>query len=285
MTYAKKGLFFRLKDSLFCFYKFGILMKEKRRKQLEAFGRLLDIMDDLREKCPWDRKQTMQTLRPLTIEELYELTDAILEQDTQEIKKELGDILLHIVFYAKIASETQSFDIEDVINAICEKLIERHPHIYGNISVENEEQVKQNWEKIKLQKGSKGVHAGVPKSLPSLVKAYRIQEKAAGVGFDWSHKEEVWRKFEEEVAELQREVARNNYAMAEKEMGDVFFSLVNYARFLGINPENALSLTNEKFLQRFKFLETKAQEQGKDITELSIGQMNELWEASKKFFP
>lgn len=260
-------------------------MKEKRRKQLEAFGRLLDIMDDLREKCPWDRKQTMQTLRPLTIEELYELTDAILEQDTQEIKKELGDILLHIVFYAKIASETQSFDIEDVINAICEKLIERHPHIYGNISVENEEQVKQNWEKIKLQKGSKGVHAGVPKSLPSLVKAYRIQEKAAGVGFDWSHKEEVWHKFEEEVAELQREVARNNHAMAEKEMGDVFFSLVNYARFLGINPENALSLTNEKFLQRFKFLETKAQEQGKDITELSIGQMNELWEASKKFFP
>ena len=260
-------------------------MKEKRQKQLEAFGRLLDIMDDLREKCPWDRKQTLQTLRPLTIEELYELTDAILEQDTQEIKKELGDILLHIVFYAKIASETQSFDIEDVINAICEKLIERHPHIYGNISVENEEQVKQNWEKIKLQKGSKGVHAGVPKSLPSLVKAYRIQEKAAGVGFDWSHKEEVWRKFEEEVAELQREVARNNHAMAEKEMGDVFFSLVNYARFLGINPENALSLTNEKFLQRFKFLETKAQEQGKDITELSIGQMNELWEASKKFFP
>ena len=285
MTYAKKGLFFHLKDSLFCFYKFGILMKEKRQKQLEAFGRLLDIMDDLREKCPWDRKQTMQTLRPLTIEELYELTDAILEQDTQEIKKELGDILLHIVFYAKIASETQSFDIEDVINAICEKLIERHPHIYGNISVENEEQVKQNWEKIKLQKGSKGVHAGVPKSLPSLVKAYRIQEKAAGVGFDWSHKEEVWHKFEEEVAELQREVARNNHAMAEKEMGDVFFSLVNYARFLGINPENALSLTNEKFLQRFKFLETKAQEQGKDITELSIGQMNELWEDSKKFFP
>ena len=281
----KKGYSFTWRIAFFCVYKFGILMKEKKQKQLEAFGRLLDIMDDLREKCPWDRKQTMQTLRPLTIEELYELTDAILEQDTQEIKKELGDILLHIVFYAKIASETQSFDIEDVINAICEKLIERHPHIYGNISVENEEQVKQNWEKIKLQKGSKGVHAGVPKSLPSLVKAYRIQEKAAGVGFDWSHKEEVWRKFEEEVAELQREVARNNHAMVEKEMGDVFFSLVNYARFLGINPENALSLTNEKFLQRFKFLETKAQEQGKDITELSIGQMNELWEASKKFFP
>ena len=172
-------------------------MKENRQKQLEAFARLLDIMDDLREKCPWDRKQTMQTLRPLTIEELYELTDAILEENTQEIKKELGDILLHIVFYAKIASETQSFDIEDVINAICDKLIERHPHIYGDISVENEEQVKQNWEKIKLQKGSKGVLSGVPKSLPSLVKAYRIQEKVAGVGFDWRHRRDVCEKFKE----------------------------------------------------------------------------------------
>lgn len=262
-----------------------IIMKEKRQKQLKAFERLLDIMDDLREKCPWDKKQTMQTLRPLTIEELYELTDAILEENTQEIKKELGDMLLHIIFYAKIASETQSFDIEDVINAICEKLIERHPHIYGDVSVENEEQVKQNWEKIKLQKGSKGVHAGVPKSLPSLVKAYRIQEKAAGVGFDWKHPQEVWQKFKEEVDELQREVARNNHALVEKEMGDVFFSLVNYARFLGINPDNALSLTNEKFLQRFSFIETKAQEQGKAITELSLEQMNELWKASKKFFP
>ena len=260
-------------------------MKTSRQKQLEAFGRLLDIMDDLREKCPWDRKQTMQTLRPLTIEELYELTDAILEEDYQEVKKELGDILLHIVFYAKIASETQLFDIEQVIDAICEKLIERHPHIYGNISVDNEEQVKQNWEKIKLQKGSKGVLSGVPKSLPSLVKAYRIQEKVAGVGFDWQYKEEVWEKFKEEVAELEKEVQQNNHALAEKEMGDVFFSLVNYAHFLKINPENALSLTNEKFIQRFQYLESKAKEQGIEITELSLQEMNHLWEASKQYFP
>lgn len=260
-------------------------MKTSRQKQLEAFGRLLDIMDDLREKCPWDRKQTMQTLRPLTIEELYELTDAILEEDYQEVKKELGDILLHIIFYAKIASETQLFDIEQVIDAICEKLIERHPHIYGNISVDNEEQVKQNWEKIKLQKGSKGVLSGVPKSLPSLVKAYRIQEKVAGVGFDWQYKEEVWEKFKEEVAELEKEVQQNNHALAEKEMGDVFFSLVNYARFLKINPENALSLTNEKFIQRFQYLESKAKEQGIEITELSLQEMNHLWEASKQYFP
>ena len=260
-------------------------MKTSRQKQLEAFGRLLDIMDDLREKCPWDRKQTMQTLRPLTIEELYELTDAILEDDYQEVKKELGDILLHIVFYAKIASETLLFDIEQVIDAICEKLIERHPHIYGNISVDNEEQVKQNWEKIKLQKGSKGVLSGVPKSLPSLVKAYRIQEKVAGVGFDWQYKEEVWEKFKEEVAELEKEVQQNNHALAEKEMGDVFFSLVNYARFLKINPENALSLTNEKFIQRFQYLESKAKEQGIEITELSLQEMNHLWEASKQYFP
>ena len=260
-------------------------MKASRQKQLEAFGRLLDIMDDLREKCPWDRKQTMQTLRPLTIEELYELTDAILEEDYQEVKKELGDILLHIIFYAKIASETQLFDIEQVIDAICEKLIERHPHIYGNISVDNEEQVKQNWEKIKLQKGSKGVLSGVPKSLPSLVKAYRIQEKVAGVGFDWQYKEEVWEKFKEEVAELEKEVQQNNHALAEKEMGDVFFSLVNYARFLKINPENALSLTNEKFIQRFQYLESKAKEQGLEITELSLQEMNLLWEASKQYFP
>ena len=260
-------------------------MKTSRQKQLEAFGRLLDIMDDLREKCPWDRKQTMQTLRPLTIEELYELTDAILGEDYQEVKKELGDILLHIIFYSKIASETQLFDIEQVIDAICEKLIERHPHIYGNISVDNEEQVKQNWEKIKLQKGSKGVLSGVPKSLPSLVKAYRIQEKVAGVGFDWQYKEEVWEKFKEEVAELEKEVQQNNHALAEKEMGDVFFSLVNYARFLKINPENALSLTNEKFIQRFQYLESKAKEQGLEITELSLQEMNLLWEASKQYFP
>ncbi|EGD34312.1 nucleoside triphosphate pyrophosphohydrolase [Capnocytophaga sp. oral taxon 338] len=260
-------------------------MKVEREKQLQAFSRLLDIMDELREKCPWDRKQTMQTLRPLTIEELYELTDAILQENPREIQKELGDILLHIVFYAKIASETQLFDLEDVINSICEKLIERHPHIYGNISVANEEEVKQNWEKIKLKTGSKGVLSGVPKSLPSLVKAYRIQEKVAGVGFDWKHKEQVWKKIHEELQELQDEVTKKNKKEAEREMGDVFFSLINYARFLKINPENALSLTNEKFIQRFGFLENRAKEQGREITELSSEEMNELWEESKTYFP
>ena len=260
-------------------------MKVEREKQLQAFSRLLDIMDELREKCPWDRKQTMQTLRPLTIEELYELTDAILQENPREIQKELGDILLHIVFYAKIASETQLFDLEDVINSICEKLIERHPHIYGNISVANEEEVKQNWEKIKLKTGSKGVLSGVPKSLPSLVKAYRIQEKGAGVGFDWKHKEQVWKKIHEELQELQDEVTKKNKKEAEREMGDVFFSLINYARFLKINPENALSLTNEKFIQRFGFLENRAKEQGREITELSSEEMNELWEESKTYFP
>ncbi len=260
-------------------------MKVEREKQLQAFSRLLDIMDELREKCPWDRKQTMQTLRPLTIEELYELTDAILQENPREIQKELGDILLHIVFYAKIASETQLFDLEDVINSICEKLIERHPHIYGNISVANEEEVKQNWEKIKLKTGSKGVLSGVPKSLPSLVKAYRIQEKVAGVGFDWKHKEQVWEKIHEELQELQDEVTEKNKKEAEREMGDVFFSLINYARFLKINPENALSLTNEKFIQRFNFLENRSKEQGREITELSSEEMNELWEESKTYFP
>ncbi|MEB3004747.1 nucleoside triphosphate pyrophosphohydrolase [Capnocytophaga sp. G2] len=260
-------------------------MKVEREKQLQAFSRLLDIMDELREKCPWDRKQTMQTLRPLTIEELYELTDAILQENPREIQKELGDILLHIVFYAKIASETQLFDLEDVINSICEKLIERHPHIYGNISVANEEEIKQNWEKIKLKTGSKGVLSGVPKSLPSLVKAYRIQEKVAGVGFDWKHKEQVWKKIHEELQELQDEVTKKNKKEAEREMGDVFFSLINYARFLKINPENALSLTNEKFIQRFGFLENRAKEQGREITELSSEEMNELWEESKTYFP
>ena len=260
-------------------------MKVEREKQLQAFSRLLDIMDELREKCPWDRKQTMQTLRPLTIEELYELTDAILQENPREIQKELGDILLHIVFYAKIASETQLFDLEDVINSICEKLIERHPHIYGNISVANEEEVKQNWEKIKLKTGSKGVLSGVPKSLPSLVKAYRIQEKVAGVGFDWKHKEQVWKKIHEELQELQDEVTKKNKKEAEREMGDVFFSLINYARFLKINPENALSLTNEKFIQRFNFLENRSKGQGREITELSSEEMNELWEESKTYFP
>ncbi len=252
---------------------------------MQAFARLLDIMDELREKCPWDKKQTMQTLRPLTIEEIYELTDAILKNDYNEVKKELGDVLLHIIFYAKIASESNFFDIEEVINTICDKLIERHPHIYGNVSVRDEEEVKYNWEKIKLNTGSKGVLAGVPQSLPSLVKAYRIQEKVAGIGFDWKEVRDVRDKIQEEFDELEQELENNNVLKAEKEMGDVFFSLINYARFLKINPDNALSIANEKFINRFSYIENKAKEMDKTIVELSSDQMNILWDEAKKYFP
>jgi mazG family protein len=258
---------------------------EKREKQMQAFARLLDIMDELREKCPWDKKQTLQTLRPLTIEEVYELTDAILKNDYNEVKKELGDVLLHIIFYAKIASESNFFDIEEVINTICDKLIERHPHIYGNVSVRDEEEVKYNWEKIKLNTGSNGVLAGVPQSLPSLVKAYRIQEKVAGIGFDWKEVRDVRDKIQEEFDELEQELENNNVLKAEKEMGDVFFSLINYARFLKINPDNALSIANEKFINRFSYIENKAKEMDKTIVELSSDQMNILWDEAKKYFP
>lgn len=252
---------------------------------MQAFARLLDIMDELREKCPWDKKQTLQTLRPLTIEEVYELTDAILKNDYNEVKKELGDVLLHIIFYAKIASESNFFDIEEVINTICDKLIERHPHIYGNVSVRDEEEVKYNWEKIKLNTGSNGVLAGVPQSLPSLVKAYRIQEKVAGIGFDWKEVRDVRDKIQEEFDELEQELENNNVLKAEKEMGDVFFSLINYARFLKINPDNALSIANEKFINRFSYIENKAKEMDKTIVELSSDQMNILWDEAKKYFP
>ena len=252
---------------------------------MQAFARLLDIMDELREKCPWDKKQTLQTLRPLTIEEVYELTDAILKNDYNEVKKELGDVLLHIIFYAKIASESNFFDIEEVINTICDKLIERHPHIYGNVSVRDEEEVKYNWEKIKLNTGSNGVLAGVPQSLPSLVKAYRIQEKVAGIGFDWKEVRDVRDKIQEEFDELEQELENNNGLKAEKEMGDVFFSLINYARFLKINPDNALSIANEKFINRFSYIENKAKEMDKTIVELSSDQMNILWDEAKKYFP
>ena len=255
-----------------------------RKSQLEAFNRLLDIMDDLREKCPWDQKQTFETLRHLTIEETYELADAILENDLQEIKKELGDVLLHIVFYAKIGSEKNAFDIADVANAISDKLIDRHPHIYGDVIVENEDDVKRNWEQLKLKEGKKPVLEGVPKSLPAVVKASRIQEKVAGVGFDWEKPEQVWEKVQEELAELNEEIKNGNNANIEKEFGDVIFSMINYARFIGVNPENALEKTNKKFINRFQFLEETASKEGKKLAEMSLTEMDVIWEKSKEFF-
>lgn len=253
-----------------------------RKDQLEAFDRLLTIMDELREKCPWDKKQTLQSLRHLTIEETYELGDAILDNDLQEVKKELGDVLLHLVFYAKIGSETGDFDIADVTNSICEKLINRHPHIYGDVVVDNEEEVKQNWEKIKLQEGKKSVLEGVPVSLPALVKANRIQDKVAGVGFDWEEPGQVWAKVQEELTELQEEVQSGDADRMEAEFGDVLFSLVNYGRFLHINPENALERTNKKFLKRFQYLEQKATEMGKSLKDMTLAEMDIFWEEAKK---
>jgi XTP/dITP diphosphohydrolase len=252
-----------------------------RSEQLKAVERLLNIMDELREQCPWDKKQTMQTLRHLTIEETYELGDAILDNDLEEVKKELGDLLLHIVFYAKIGSETQDFDIADVANGICEKLINRHPHIYGDVKVQDENEVKQNWENIKLREGKKSVLEGVPNSLPALVKANRIQEKVAGVGFDWEHPEQVFEKLKEELGELQVEVESNNTDKIESEFGDVLFSMVNYARFLNINPENALERTNKKFIKRFQYLEGKAKESGKTLKEMTLAEMDVFWEEAK----
>ncbi len=253
-----------------------------RQTQLQAFDRLLTIMNELREQCPWDQKQTMQTLRHLTIEETYELGDAILDNDLIEVKKELGDLLLHIVFYTKIASETNDFDMADVCNSICEKLINRHPHIYGDVKVENEEEVKRNWENIKLKEGKKSVLEGVPKGLPALVKADRIQEKVAGVGFDWERPEQVWEKVEEELTEFQDEVKIGDPAKMEAEFGDVLFSMVNYARFLKINPENALERTNKKFIKRFQYLESKAKELKKPLSEMTLAEMDVYWNEAKK---
>ena len=252
-----------------------------RKDQLLAFDRLLTIMDELREQCPWDKKQTMESLRHLTIEEVYELGDAILDNDPDEIKKELGDILLHIVFYAKIGSEMDNFDIADVTNSICEKLIDRHPHIYGDVKVANEEEVKQNWEKLKLKEGKKSVLEGVPASLPSLVKASRIQEKVAGVGFDWEEPQQVFEKLKEELEELQHEVAVQDTDKMEAEFGDVLFSMINYARFLNINPENALERTNKKFIKRFQYLEGKAQERNTPLRDMSLAEMDVFWEEAK----
>ena len=252
-----------------------------RQQQLQAFDRLLTIMEQLREQCPWDKKQTMESLRHLTIEETYELGDAILDNDLEEVKGELGDLLLHIVFYAKIGSETGTFDIADVSNEICEKLISRHPHIYADVTVTDEKQVKQNWENLKLKEGKTSVLQGVPRSLPALVKANRIQDKVAGVGFDWEHPEQVFEKLQEELAELKVEVAANNQQKMEAEFGDVLFSMINYARFLNIDPENALERTNKKFIKRFQYLEKMASQQGKALKDMTLKEMDVYWEQAK----
>ncbi|MCB9195441.1 MAG: nucleoside triphosphate pyrophosphohydrolase [Flavobacteriales bacterium] len=252
-----------------------------KEDKLAAFGRLLDIMDDLREKCPWDKKQTLQSLRYLTIEETYELADAILENDLQELKGEIGDIMLHMVFYSKIASESRDFDIADVLNAVCDKLVERHPHIYGDVIAESEEEVKANWEKIKLKSGKKSVLEGVPKSLPAMVKATRIQEKARGVGFDWDNSDQVFEKLKEEIEELKVEV-NGQTEKIEDEFGDVLFSMINYARFVGVDPESALEKTNKKFIKRFQYLETASKADGKKLGEMTLEEMDVYWNRAKE---
>ncbi|MDD4528749.1 MAG: nucleoside triphosphate pyrophosphohydrolase [Bacteroidales bacterium] len=259
--------------------------KENRReKTLESFDKLLTIMDELREKCPWDRKQTFETLRHLTIEETYELADAIIENDDSEIKKEIGDLLLHIVFYAKIGSEKGSFDIKDVVDSLNEKLIRRHPHIYGEVRADNAQQVMENWEQIKLKEnnGTKSTLSGVPKTLPALVKAYRIQDKARGVGFDWDNIEQVWEKVEQEIEELKVELKAGNKKKTEQEFGDVLFSLINYSRFIDVNPETALERTNKKFIQRFQYIEQEVKKQNKDMREMTLEELDKIWNEAKK---
>jgi XTP/dITP diphosphohydrolase len=251
------------------------------KNKAKAFVRLVEIMDRLREECPWDKKQTIDSLRYLTIEEMYELSDAILDKNMDEIKKELGDLMLHIVFYSRIASEKKHFDITDVLNSISDKLIHRHPHIYGDVVANDVKQVKENWEKLKLKEGKKSVLEGVPKSLPAIVKAYRIQEKVRGIGFDWENKNQVWDKVQEEIKEFQNEEKRNNAEKMEEEFGDVLFSLVNYSRFININPEDALEKTNKKFIRRFQYMEQKIKEEGLDLSKLSFEQMNTFWDTAK----
>lgn len=256
-----------------------------RKDQLAAVDRLLTIMDELREQCPWDKKQTFESLRHLTIEETYELGDAILSRDLEEIKNELGDLLLHIAFYARLGTEEKAFDMADIAHGISEKLIYRHPHIYGDVKVENEEDVKKNWEALKLKegKGKKTVLEGVPKGLPALVKAQRIQDKVAGVGFDWEKPEQVWEKVQEELAEFQAEVKKGAKKDMEAEFGDVLFSMINYARFLKINPDTALERTNQKFTQRFNYLEAKAKALGKNLQDMTLAEMDIYWEEAKGF--
>lgn len=251
-------------------------------EKLKAFERLVTIMDELRAQCPWDKKQTMETLRHLTIEEVYELGDAILDKNMEEIKKELGDILLHMVFYSKIASEQNAFDITDVIHSICDKLISRHPHIYGDVKVKDEEDVKKNWEQLKMKEGKKSVLEGVPQSLPSMVKAMRIQEKARGAGFDWDEKGQVWNKVMEELQEFKTASEQENKKRVESEFGDLIFSLINYSRFIDINPEEALERTNKKFISRFQYLEEKSKQRGLNLNEMTLAQMDEIWDEAKK---
>ena len=253
-----------------------------RAQQLEAIDRLLTIMDELREQCPWDRKQTFESLRHLTIEETYELGDAILDRNLEEIKNELGDLLLHIAFYSKLGSEEKAFDIADVATSISDKLVHRHPHVYGDVTVQDEEEVKKNWEALKLKEGKTSVLEGVPKGLPPLVKAQRIQDKVAGVGFDWEHPEQVWDKVQEELAELNVEVKNGSDKTIEAEFGDVLFSMINYARFLKINPDTALERTNQKFTKRFQYLEQHAQKTGKTLHEMSLDEMEVIWQEAKK---
>ena len=249
-----------------------------------AFERLLTIMDELREKCPWDKKQTIDSLRYLTIEELYELSDAILDKNMNEIKKELGDILLHIVFYARIASENNEFDIADVINSLCDKLIHRHPHIYGDIDVQDEKEVKKNWEKLKLKEGKKSVLEGVPKSLPAIIKSFRIQEKVRGIGFDWDNKNQVWEKVLEEIEELKLEVENGNQDKIESEFGDVLFALTNYSRFIKVNPEDALERTNKRFIKRFQIMEKLIEKEKLNLDLMSLKEMDIYWEKAKKIY-
>ena len=271
-----------MKSSPFAGFFYTTKFMNNRANQLKAFERLLDIMDDLREKCPWDKKQTFESLKHLTIEEVYELNDAISENNPEEVKKELGDILLHIVFYAKMGSEDQTFDIEDVCNSICEKLISRHPHIYGNVVAEDEDAVKQNWEKLKLKEGNKSVLSGVPNSLPAIVKAFRIQDKVKGVGFDWDNKEDVWNKVKEELTEFQAEVQANDKEKQEQEFGDVLFALINYARFCNINPEEALNKTNRKFINRFTKMEELIKKDAKTLGDLPLKELDVYWNKVKE---
>ncbi len=252
-------------------------------KKLKAFERLLNIMDDLRTGCPWDKEQTMESLRHLTIEEVYELADAILDKNLQEVKGELGDLMLHIVFYAKIGSEKGAFDITDVLNTISDKLVFRHPHIYGDVSVDGAEEVLNNWEKLKLKEGKKSVLEGVPKSLPPLIKAYRIQEKVKGVGFEWKEREQVWDKVTEEMQELKHEVDTNApKERIEDELGDLLFAIVNYARYVGVNPEDALERTNKKFIRRFQYIETESAKEGKKVEDMSLEEMDVYWNKAKE---
>jgi XTP/dITP diphosphohydrolase len=253
-------------------------------QKLQAFDRLLKIMDELRKQCPWDRKQTLASLRHLTIEETYELGDAILDENMDELKGEIGDLMLHMVFYSKIASEKGAFDIADVLNAICDKLVHRHPHIYGDVEANDEETVKANWEKLKLKEGKKSVLEGVPRSLPALVKATRIQDKVKGIGFEWDNKEQVWDKVNEEIAEFRVEEEKGNQAEMEAEFGDVLFALINYARWNKINPEDALAKTNKKFIDRFQWMETNAASEGKQLSDMNLKEMDIYWEKAKKVF-